>query len=815
MHVSRSVWRQMFVVAGCVGLEVASATSPVELWITTAPMPTADSAVDCRAYVRFDDGRQMEVSLATAWTVTPSAAASIGATGRLAASPARAQNGVHVEAAFAWEGRVETASTMVDLPAAAFVPAPDGQTAIAGDPELVGLRIDGPDEVPESTVTPYRVYAEFSDGREFEVTLFSDLSVDPGEYASINQFGDFDALDVPGDQKEAIQARFEFGGVEKTAERVVTIIDVSLAGHALDFDGQNDFVFVEDAPSLRLTGSLTIEAWVRLPNPLRTGVVLWRGDKRPLLDPYSIRLSNGNVILRIDDNQTIAEARADLRPYEWEFYHHIAGVFDDESDQLILYIDGERKAVAETQLSPVPNQEGMWLTIGALDDNGSTAVEGEIDEVRLWNVPRTPADIRCDMNRLLRGDEEGLVGYWRFDDARGQAARDSSPYGNDGVLGLNAEPEGDPSDPAWVLSEADINEPPLDPPLWGEPTLIPYLSTGEDWEITVAMDDLSLYMSSERAGFAVVDIYYSERDSLNEPFSTPQLVPELSRPGYNNSDITPVLSANQLRMYLSQGVGQSGYDLYVAERPSKDARWNSPQRITTLNSPANETMVAVSHDDKFIVFMSARGGRPELWTSRRDSPDADWEAPTLFEELKDFRQGRGFYNFGGAFSRDDLTFYVAATPPGESMVSYWRMSRRSRNAPFDPPTRIEELGTSTGKTSMSITGDDQTMYLILISGGGLHGRVFVSKRQERPFCPPHCDQITRLRAKCRAKTLKITIMSGLVEVSQMTIDNNGAQQVVTTNGKGKARAKWDNQTGIHTVFIMECPEFVEAVNCGT
>ena len=40
---------------------------------------------------------------------------------------------------------------------------------------------------------------------------------------------------------------------------------------------------------------------------------------------------------------------------------------------------------------------------------------GLIDEVRIWDIARTENQIRSDMNKQLKGDESGLVGYWKFD----------------------------------------------------------------------------------------------------------------------------------------------------------------------------------------------------------------------------------------------------------------------------------------------------------------------------------------------------------------------------------------------------------------
>ena len=64
---------------------------------------------------------------------------------------------------------------------------------------------------------------------------------------------------------------------------------------------------------------------------------------------------------------------------------------------------------------------------------------GQIDEVRVWNIVRSEADIRSDMTTKLNGDEPGLVGYWKFDEDKDGVVADVSPNRNDGNLVGNAK----------------------------------------------------------------------------------------------------------------------------------------------------------------------------------------------------------------------------------------------------------------------------------------------------------------------------------------------------------------------------------------
>jgi len=60
------------------------------------------------------------------------------------------------------------------------------------------------------------------------------------------------------------------------------------------------------------------------------------------------------------------------------------------------------------------------LTIGC-NNPRFACFNGLIDEFRVWNVARSDAEIMANYNKSLAGNEAGLVGYWKFDEAPGAA----------------------------------------------------------------------------------------------------------------------------------------------------------------------------------------------------------------------------------------------------------------------------------------------------------------------------------------------------------------------------------------------------------
>ena len=69
-----------------------------------------------------------------------------------------------------------------------------------------------------------------------------------------------------------------------------------------------------------------------------------------------------------------------------------------------------------------------------LEANGSNYHNfvGLIDDLSLWNRSFSNEDIHSLMNLGLSGEDEGLLGYWNFDEETFPIVNDLSPYGNHG-----------------------------------------------------------------------------------------------------------------------------------------------------------------------------------------------------------------------------------------------------------------------------------------------------------------------------------------------------------------------------------------------
>jgi len=90
-------------------------------------------------------------------------------------------------------------------------------------------------------------------------------------------------------------------------------------------------------------------------------------------------------------------------------------------------------------------------------------LDGKIDEVRIWNDVRTQTEIEDNMFTELTGSEDGLVGYWKFNEDSGSTADDASSSENDGTI-IGATWDVGPKVEAKVLTAVtdDGDDPPTD-----------------------------------------------------------------------------------------------------------------------------------------------------------------------------------------------------------------------------------------------------------------------------------------------------------------------------------------------------------------
>ena len=126
----------------------------------------------------------------------------------------------------------------------------------------------------------------------------------------------------------------------------------------------------------------------------------------------------------------------------------------DVSNNPLIFVGGVSVTVNETT-TPVGTADsdvGGDIAIGRRSFASSFGWDGGLDDARVWDDIRTPAEIAANHLVELEGNEPGLKGYWKLNEGTGTNAADATANGNDGTLAGSPAPVWTVGDgrPLWV-----------------------------------------------------------------------------------------------------------------------------------------------------------------------------------------------------------------------------------------------------------------------------------------------------------------------------------------------------------------------------
>jgi len=179
------------------------------------------------------------------------------------------------------------------------------------------------------------------------------------------------------------------------------------AGSMLTFDGTNDFGLVIDNPLLdNLTSDYTIEAWFNSTAYTNYNRLLDRNGV------FAVALGPDNTVQFLRPSSPELASPINTVTPGW---HHVAVRVQTVglNNEGTLFFDGLPVAtlihpslVLPASVEPVyvGNRTGFDRTFN-----------GSIDEVRIWSVARTNAEIQTNRGIPLTGAEAGLLAYLKMD----------------------------------------------------------------------------------------------------------------------------------------------------------------------------------------------------------------------------------------------------------------------------------------------------------------------------------------------------------------------------------------------------------------
>ncbi|KPA17887.1 Pentaxin, partial [Candidatus Magnetomorum sp. HK-1] len=225
----------------------------------------------------------------------------------------------------------------------------------------------------------------------------------------------------------------------------ITSPAIAETNYALTFDGSNDYVNVGSVPLANK--SFTIECWAKRDTSDNWDIIFGLGTNS--------NNNNLHVGFRSSNEFTMGFGANDVNTsatYTDTDWHHWAVSYDINTMTQKIYRDGIEVA---SRIAGAHFGGSGDAIIGRYATSNEHFFDGQIDELRIWDTPRTQTQIQEYMYRTLSPeDETALLAYYKFNQSSGYSLFDSSGNDYHGTL-VNLD-----ENTAWVTSTATVQDNP-------------------------------------------------------------------------------------------------------------------------------------------------------------------------------------------------------------------------------------------------------------------------------------------------------------------------------------------------------------------
>jgi len=204
-------------------------------------------------------------------------------------------------------------------------------------------------------------------------------------------------------------------------------ISVAQNEYGLQFDGVNDFVDC-GVPAGYVFDDLTMMCWVKTTAAPSSYQALVAKDG--FTSDFSLLAHHTNIGDITFGGDGLGQLSGGV--INDGIWHFVAGTRDGSTGKLKLYIDGILIDSTSGGTDPLSNSE--HLHFGKYHPSNPHYYQGSLDEISIWDIELTAAQILFYMVNCPAGNEVGLKGYWSLDEGTGGTANDATNNNNDGIL---------------------------------------------------------------------------------------------------------------------------------------------------------------------------------------------------------------------------------------------------------------------------------------------------------------------------------------------------------------------------------------------
>lgn len=185
----------------------------------------------------------------------------------------------------------------------------------------------------------------------------------------------------------------------------------------LQFDGGGDYIQT-DYNGVAGSGSRTVQFWYRgtsSPNQMFLVDMGYVGGGNGAR--FSVKINSSTNVPRIEIGGGGLSGTAIIAN---NFWHHVTVVYDNTAatNKYKIYVDGAFNVEGDIAVAlNTPATSANPLTIGIRTDlDLTTDLFGGMDDVRIWTVALSAAQISANYNKELCGTPAGLAAYYKMDE---------------------------------------------------------------------------------------------------------------------------------------------------------------------------------------------------------------------------------------------------------------------------------------------------------------------------------------------------------------------------------------------------------------
>ena len=197
----------------------------------------------------------------------------------------------------------------------------------------------------------------------------------------------------------------------------------------LNFDGVDDYVQVPSGINVA-NSSFTVEFYAKRNSTNIDSYIITQGfEANNNLLHIGFR-GNNDFTFAFWYNDINIPATNYVADNEW---HHWSCVYNMENATREVYQDG---ILVGSSAVPAPYTGNGVLQIG-VKNNSQYFFNGNLDDIRIWNVAKTADQVTASKNCELQGDETGLIAYYNFNE--GLDANENAAFTtlNDATINAN------------------------------------------------------------------------------------------------------------------------------------------------------------------------------------------------------------------------------------------------------------------------------------------------------------------------------------------------------------------------------------------